>query len=171
MTAVLSLDQPVAFRSVTDQKNMTVPLRVSFTNHGASPVTNVQVAVHLIADGGRTKMALAQLHAAQEEDCVEARRDADEHGPFGISVAPGDIQSSHVSLFITGRDSPTIYLVQGCADYSDQSSRHGRIVFRWRLGKMHNGVLVGIPFLGGATSASLPIADVAFAPDPVGGSY
>lgn len=172
LTAVLSLDQSVAFRSAANQKNMTVALRVSFSNHSASPVTNVQVTAHLIAEGGSSKMALAQLHAAQEEDCMAARRDADQHGPFnfGIAVAPGDTQSSHVSLFIAGRDSPIIYLVQGCADYTDQNARHGRILFRWRLGRMHNGVLAGIAFMGGAPSAFLPIADVAFAPDPVGGN-
>ena len=117
-------------------------------------------------------------------------RHADQHGPvnFGVGVAAGETGSSHLSVFTVGRDQPTVYAVLGCADYTFQNTQHRHIAFRWRLGKMRNGVLVGIPFVAGhesspgytqnkdhplpaPTGAHMAIAELNFVPDPVGGNH
>jgi hypothetical protein len=158
----LSLSKPVLLTEWSKQRGINVPLNFALKNYGQVPAININVSPSIIVHPGNPRRA--ELDAPQKTTCEAARIESDKNPIGGIAIFPNEAESIESNIATNVREaftaeSPVLFAVLGCVDYTYGNGRHGQTGFRFVLGKGAEGQVLGLPFIEGAPVQSYDIPE------------
>jgi hypothetical protein len=152
--ASASLSDPVTFSHQGNDRTILVRLNLSLKNFGDIPAVNVHVSVPLIISYEDAKRTTGILRHLQEDSCSELT-EADDKNPIGgMAIFPSETKTVPVGAYSSpsfADGKPDWFYIIGCVDYTYRNGLHGQTGYRYRLSEEANNLLVGIPFVEGAT--------------------
>lgn len=155
--------QGVHFSTFFDQRHVFIPIRCNIVNSGGSPARNVTCRIRIdSAPYVMDNQFRADVEARLDMLCKDTAEFATNNPRSGISIfnKTNPITISQGAESIDARyftKESTIYIVQGCVDYTYANDEHGQTTFRYLVGKFGvDKTLHGIPFIVGSRVEGVP---------------
>jgi hypothetical protein len=138
-----------------DQPHVHIPIKCNIVNYGASPAINVLCRTRIDSVPPLSPKFWAESDSRLQTLCDDTNNDSNAHPQSGIPI----FQRKEPVVINSGSENidnryfqmaSTIYMVQGCVDYTYGAGKHGQTTFRYLMGKFRNdNILHGIPFIRG----------------------
>ena len=160
---VPEINDKIIFSVFSNETHVHVPIKCGVTNFGRSPARNVicmtRIDSQAFVSSNETR---ATIDKRETDLCENARKISIAGKDAGIpvfqtkpNVAIHQISENIDKTYFT--EMSTIYVVQGCVDYTYSADRHGRTAFRYLIGKFGDDhILHGIPFIRGNDNSAGP---------------
>lgn len=149
--------QRIDFSTWFDHHHTFMPIKCNIVNYGESPARNVFCRVRIdsvpyVMDNKIHDDNDARLSALCNDTTLFSKNNIQSGIPIFQKMNPVPIFSGAEN--IDGRYfamESTIYIVQGCVDYTYSANEHGQTTFRYLVGKFGTDkTLHGIPFIKGS---------------------
>lgn len=163
LEVIPELDRHIHFSTFLNRRHIHIPVTCKAANYGQSPARNVLCmtridSVPYVMDN----KVMAENDARLKTLCSETAAFSAKNPEAGIPVFQN---KNPISIFQVSENidmkyfslNDTIYMVQGCLDYTYAEGRHGQTTFRYLVGKFSlDKTLHGIPFINGEPTAENP---------------
>lgn len=154
--------QGIHFSTFFDHPHVFIPIRCNIVNSGGSPARNVIFNIRIDSVPNMDNKFWADSDARLDTLCKDTAEFSKKNPQSGIPIF-NKMNPVHISQGAENIDEryftmeSTIYIVQGCVDYTYSADEHGQTTFRYLVGKFGaDKTLHGIPFIKGQRKEGAP---------------